>query len=100
MTRLSRLEEEIMMFLKALANYPEITAQIVEFRDRVENLYALYYRYYYSFHPVMPFIPVEETDDITTLVPDEVGQFIDELVALEMEWKAFVEEKKLWIAFL
>ena len=100
MTRLSRLEEEIMMFLKELARYPEIAAQIEEFRDRVENLYALYYRYYYSFHPVRPFIGIEETDDITTLVPDEVGQFIDELVALEMEWKAFVEENKLWVAFI
>jgi hypothetical protein len=29
-----------------------------------------------------------------------VMQFIDELVTLEEEWKKFVEENKLWIAFL
>ena len=92
MIRLSRLENEIMMFLKVLANYPEIGAQIEGFLDRVRNLSALYFRYYFSVYPINPSTAVEETD--------EVGQLIDELVSLEAEWKKFVEENKLWIAFL
>jgi len=100
MIRLSRLENEIMMFLKALANYPEISAQIEGFLDRVRNLGALYFRYYFSVYPVSPFTAAGKTDDIPTLVPDEVEQLSDELVALEREWKAFVEENKLWVAFL
>jgi hypothetical protein len=101
MSRLSRLEDEIVMFLKALANYPEIAAQIKGFRDRAEDLYALYYRYFYFFHPTSP-SSIEEMDDITADCDCEIAvmQFIDELVTLEEEWKKFVEENKLWIAFL
>jgi hypothetical protein len=89
---LTRLEQEIMMFLKELAKYPEIAAQIEEFLDRVRNLADLYFRYYFSVYSINPSTAVKE--------PDEVGQLIDELVSLEAEWKKFVEENKLWIAFL
>ena len=164
MTRLSRLEDEIVMFLKELAKYPEIAAQIEEFRDRAEDLYGLYYRYFYFFYPTSP-SSIEEMDDIVShcrlkptascrhgaderlaplrarpepnllggslSLPDKiitqpkerriplspkgdsplrpfsmadgesmVMEFIDELVALESEWKKFVEENRLWIAFL
>jgi hypothetical protein len=101
MIRLSRLENEIMMFLKELARYPEIAAQIEGFLDRVRNLGARYFHYYFSVYPVSPFTAVGGTEDITKqLVPDEVRELSDELVALEMEWKAFVEEKGLWVAFI
>jgi hypothetical protein len=101
MIRLYRLEDEIVMFLKALANYPKIAAQIKGFLDRAEDLYALYYRYFYFFHPTSP-SSIEEMDDITADCDCEIAvmQFIDELVTLEEEWKKFVEENKLWIAFL
>jgi hypothetical protein len=99
MIRLSRLENEIMMFLKELASYPEIASQIEKFRDRAEDLYDLYYRYFYFFHPTSPSI-IEETDDIMADCETTVMQFIDELVTLEVEWKKFVEENKLWVAFL
>ena len=99
MSRLSRLEDEIMMFLKELAKYPKIAAQIKEFRKRAEDLYGFYYRYFYSFNPTSP-SSIEEMDDIMADCEILVMQFIDELVTLEAEWRKFVEENKLWIAFL